>query len=291
MARIFLSYRRVDSGDITGRLRDHLTKYFEPGDIFRDIDIIRPGDDFVVAINTFMDTCDALIAVIGTQWLTVEENGIRRLDHPNDYVRHEIAAALRRNIRVIPVLVQRAGMPREQDLPPDIASLARRNAVELSSDRFEYDVQRIAHAIGGSQSTLMFRLAFKPKGTITLKDGNSVIAKISGKEYSDPIKLQVANGEHQFHAIYTWMKDLTIGNFRTIPNPTNFQDLMTIMKSDVLSLTTRVGQVQPVTLEIEQTAPAQYQIIKDPSPITKGVFYERKEQTAPAQYRIVLKPY
>ena len=74
-----------------------------------------------------------LLALIGDQWLTVTDvNGRRRLDDPDDFVRLEIQAALTRNVRIIPILVDGARMPRAEELPAGLAGLARRQALELS---------------------------------------------------------------------------------------------------------------------------------------------------------------
>jgi hypothetical protein len=91
-----------------------------------------------------------LIAVIGRRWLSSSEaEGSRRLDNPDDFVRLEIATALKRKIRVIPVLVDGASMPRASDLPDDLKSLVRRNAIEVSHTRFSADSDRLIDAIEG----------------------------------------------------------------------------------------------------------------------------------------------
>jgi hypothetical protein len=82
-----------------------------------------------------------LIAVIGEDWLSSsDQEGQRRLDNPEDFVRIEIATALKRDIRVIPVLVDGTSMPRATDLPDDLKTLVRRQALQLSHDRFRSDV-------------------------------------------------------------------------------------------------------------------------------------------------------
>ena len=47
MPRIFLSYRREDAAGHAGRLYDRLTQNFGDESVFRDIDTIAPGTDFV----------------------------------------------------------------------------------------------------------------------------------------------------------------------------------------------------------------------------------------------------
>lgn len=138
---IFISYRRDDSSGHAGRLADRLVEHFGRNRIFVDIDTIEPGEDFVAVIENAVSSCDILIAVIGQNWLSATGSG--RLDNPNNFVRLEIATALRRDIRVIPVLVQRASMPKPQDLPEDLLKLTRRNAVELSDLRWQTDVDQL----------------------------------------------------------------------------------------------------------------------------------------------------
>jgi len=138
---IFVSYRREDSAGHAGRLFDKLVQHFGRERIFMDIDTIEPGEDFVTVIENAVGSCDILIAVICRNWNSASSSG--RLDNPNDFVRLEIATALRRDIRVIPVLVQRANMPKPEDLPDDLDKLTRRNAIELSDLRWQTDVEQL----------------------------------------------------------------------------------------------------------------------------------------------------
>ncbi len=112
-----------------------------------DIDRVKPGEDFLQVIEEAVGSCETLLALIGRNWLTSSDEAGRRLDNPNDFVRLEIAAALARNIRVIPVLVQGAPMPRPQDLPADLLPLARRHALELSDLRWKHDVGQLINAL------------------------------------------------------------------------------------------------------------------------------------------------
>lgn len=148
-ANIFINYRREDSAGHAGRLFDHLSGRF-PSRVFMDVDTIGPGIDFVEVIEQAVGCCEVLIVVIGNEWLDARDaDGRRRLDNPSDFVRLEIAAALERKIRVIPVLVKDAAMPRPDDLPPDLVKLTRRNAIELSDARFAFDVDRLIQAVEG----------------------------------------------------------------------------------------------------------------------------------------------
>ena len=138
--QIFISYRREDGRWSARSLYDRLSARFDRKQIFMDIDAIALGDDFVKAIEKTVGECDVLIAVIGTHWLNCkDEEDSRRLDNPEDFVRREIATALKRDIRVIPVLVDGASMPRSTDLPDDLKPLVRRNALRVSDTGFDGD--------------------------------------------------------------------------------------------------------------------------------------------------------
>jgi hypothetical protein len=135
--RIFICYRREETAYSAGWLFDRLADRFE-GQIFKDVDSIEPGDDWVEVITTVVGSCDVLLALIGDRWLTItDEDGRRRLDDPDDFVLLEIEAALTRNVRVIPILVEGARMPRADELPPSLATLARRQALVLSPTNFD----------------------------------------------------------------------------------------------------------------------------------------------------------
>ena len=148
MPGIFINYRRDDAPGVAGRLYDHLARKFTRGRLFIDVDAIKPGLDFVKQLDTQVSQCDALLAIIGPHWLTAADSkGKRRLDDTHDYVRIEIASALKRDIPVIPVLIDGAEMPTEGDLPEDLASLARRHALELRHTRFASDADAVVSAL------------------------------------------------------------------------------------------------------------------------------------------------
>lgn len=146
--RIFISYRREETGWAAGWLFDRLASHFGRSQIFKDVDSIEPGDDFVEVITTAVGSCDVLLALIGSRWLTVtDQDGGRRLDSPGDFVRLEIEAALERGVRIIPILVDGALMPRADQLPESLAKLTRRQALKLSQDRFGSDLKRLLPAL------------------------------------------------------------------------------------------------------------------------------------------------
>src|SRR6185295_13825824 len=141
MARVFISYRRSDSKWMAGRLYDRLSEVLGRDNLFFDISNIEPGEDFVARIGEIVGSCDVLLAVIGPGWVDVRDRaGRRRLENARDLVRTEIHAALQRNIRVIPLLVDGASMPEESEVPEDLAPLLRRNAHDVSFAKFHTDL-------------------------------------------------------------------------------------------------------------------------------------------------------
>jgi hypothetical protein len=139
MPRIFISYRRSDTRAIAGRLHDRLEMAFGDDNIFKDVDDITPGADFRHVLRAALSDCDVLLVLIGKTWKQ------DRLFEDNDFVRFEVATALKRDdMTVIPVLVDGAEMPAPDDLPPDLRSLAFRNAVVIRHDPdFRRDVDRL----------------------------------------------------------------------------------------------------------------------------------------------------
>ena len=148
--RFFLSYRREDSAGHAGRLADHLLDRFGAGSVFVDVESIEADADFTEAIGRAIADADAVLVVIGPGWLDVSgPDGSRRLDGAADFVRRVVEAALSSDVRVIPVLVGGASMPAEVHLPPAIAALARRNAVELLDRRWREDVDALVDVLEG----------------------------------------------------------------------------------------------------------------------------------------------
>jgi hypothetical protein len=168
-SRVFISYRREDAGYPAGWLFDRLVDHFGDGQVFKDVDSIQPGDDFVEQITAAVGSCAVLLAVIGTRWLTVTGgDGRRRLDSPADFVRLEIEAAFARGVRVIPVLVEGARMPHVAELPATLAPLARRQALELSQSRFGSDVGRLLGVLDRTLGGVIARPARPLAGRYTV---------------------------------------------------------------------------------------------------------------------------
>ena len=132
-----------------------LVEHFPAEQIFKDVDNIEPGVDFAQRIPAAVESCDVLLALIGPDWLTMTDaSGQRRLDNPEDFVRLEIETALERKIRVIPILVDNARMPRADELPPSLAPLVRQQAIEINT--LTFDTERLISTVDKALADRLF---------------------------------------------------------------------------------------------------------------------------------------
>ncbi|HEV7694002.1 MAG TPA: toll/interleukin-1 receptor domain-containing protein [Hyphomonadaceae bacterium] len=181
MTKIFISYRREDSQWPADRLHQALKPVVaDPRkDIFIDVDNIPLGVNFVDHLGAQVGQCDILLAMIGRGWIEARnpQTGQRRLDDPKDFVRIEIATALKRGIRVVPILVDGASVPKEEELPEDLRPLATRNGMELQRMNFDADVARLIRGLGlneaprsskGSSKTSAKAATSQPQGRLML---------------------------------------------------------------------------------------------------------------------------
>lgn len=153
MSPIFISYRREDSAPHAGRLNDRLCAAFGASRVFMDIDDISPGQNFTAALRENVKAAEVVLVIIGPKWLSAAgEDGRRRLDDENDFVRFEVAEALRQGKRVIPILVNGTPMPKAADLPGDLQPLLVCQALHLADARFNRDSTDLIQALGGADS-------------------------------------------------------------------------------------------------------------------------------------------
>ncbi len=145
---VFISYRRQDSQHVTDRIYDSLSNKLGKGSVVKDVDAIRIGEDFRVAIQKKISQCSVLVAVIGQNWNPAAASGSPRLADPRDHLRIELETALKEGKPVIPVLVDGAAMPAEENLPPSLANLPYLNAAPVRPDPdFHNDVERLLRGI------------------------------------------------------------------------------------------------------------------------------------------------
>ena len=149
-AKVFISYRRDDSAGYAGHIRDRLERELGRDLLFMDVDAIPLGSNFSKVLREEVAKCGVLLAMIGPNWPDAhDEHGNRRLDDPNDFVRIEIAAALHRNIPVIPILLDGARIPKATQLPEDLKELALRNGMEIRHASFQDDMNRLIRGLKG----------------------------------------------------------------------------------------------------------------------------------------------
>ena len=154
MGAVFISYRRADSEGQARALSLELEKLLGRDSLFMDVDGIALGRDFRQIIHERLQHCDVMLALIGPRWLdAADAKGNRLLDNPRDFVRQELAAALKRNILVIPVLLQGTPIPSPEQLPEDIRDLSYRNGFDLEHSTWESDVREMVKRLGLDQQT------------------------------------------------------------------------------------------------------------------------------------------
>ncbi len=146
---IFISYRRDDSSDVTGRIYDRLALKFGPDFVFKDVDSIPLGVNFKQYIDKIIQKCNILLVVIGDNWLEVKDgSGKPRIQDPKDHVRLEIEAGLKRSIPIIPILVKNAQLPSQDDIPESMIEIIYYNGIAVRPDPdFHHDVDRLIKGI------------------------------------------------------------------------------------------------------------------------------------------------
>ncbi len=149
MSGVFISYRRSDSPDATGRIYDRLVGEFGRAQVFKDVDSIPLGRDFRGHLNDIVGNCGVMLAIVGPHWTQARNSaGQRRLEDPDDFVRIELETALARDIPVVPVLVGHAQLPVASELPGSLASLVFRQSIEVRPDPdFHNDATRLVTAL------------------------------------------------------------------------------------------------------------------------------------------------
>ena len=157
---VFISYRRADTGGHAGRLFDRLSRWFDAGEVFFDVDTFDAGDVLPERIERAIRAAKVVLVVIGPGWLA--ELNTRAAGRQTDYVRQEVAAAIRRRtagegVLVLPVLMGGAGMPLRKELHSDlrgeIGRLSDYLAHTFQGNQADWDHQfvRLREAIAGAE--------------------------------------------------------------------------------------------------------------------------------------------
>lgn len=150
--KVFINYRRADTEGYAGRLYEALRRPIGTANLFMDVDSMRPGQNFVRALDDAVAGCDVVLAMIGPAWLRPSADGRRRIDDPLDYVRLEIESGLSRGKVVIPLLFTGAEMPSALDLPEPLRDLPTRNALAIRHERFRDDVAELVKELRRQQA-------------------------------------------------------------------------------------------------------------------------------------------
>lgn len=152
--KVFISYRRDDTGGRAGRLFDVLAARYGSRDVFLDVTAVAPGTPFDERVDAAIRSSDVVLVVIGRHWMNGGgQASDRRIDRADDYVRHEVRAALAGDVQVVPVLVEGAALPIAEDLPEDLRPLVRRQAVTVRDESWHRDVDDLVRWLEGKPST------------------------------------------------------------------------------------------------------------------------------------------
>jgi len=155
-SKIYISYRRTDAAGHAERLRALLARNFGASSVITDVSMIQGGRDSLEELKSRVEEFDIVLVLIGAQWLqAVDDDGRRRLDSPNDFVRLEIELALGRQIPVVPVLLDGATMPPADALPSPLSTLTLRHAAQLrEGPDYQGDVDRLIRMLENLVKTI-----------------------------------------------------------------------------------------------------------------------------------------
>jgi TIR domain len=200
---IFISYRREESAPQAGRLYDNLSQHFGEERVFMDVDSIGLGLDFVEVVQDALSSCEILLALIGTEWVDItDEQGNRRLDDPNDF-RIELETALKRNVRVVPTLLNGAPLPRPAQLPTELHAIVRRQALELDDTTFRTQVRRLIE-------NLERVLPSQARGNVPAPDRTAVVASRQDQHAGESQARESWSGELLERSNMTWLVKLNL---------------------------------------------------------------------------------
>jgi hypothetical protein len=182
---VFISYRRQDAAAYAGRLHADLAGRYEKGRVFLDIDNLVAGADFSAQLHQAVSSSEVMLVVIGPHWLSADDvHGRRRIDNPDDFIHTEIAAALRQDKPVVPVLVGGAHMPQADSLPLDLRDLVRRQAAVLRDAHWEQDVTELLHAL----DALTGRTVSEPRSDLPRPPRRAEQERLRPTPFSDRVR-------------------------------------------------------------------------------------------------------
>lgn len=187
---IFVSYRRSDTSQAAGRLRDKLAEAFPSCEVFLDVESIPGGENFNRKIAAKMRDAFCVLVLIGKHWDKSADNpGLSRLSEAYDIVRREVDLALQLVDNVVPVLVDNAQMPKKADVPDDIRALLDLNALPLRHETAPDDIKRIIGAIPyratGSRAVHRLRAALFAASLVMMATALGGYFYLNSKTYDD----------------------------------------------------------------------------------------------------------
>lgn len=208
---IFISYRREDTAANAGRIYDHLSDRFGEDHVFMDVDSIAIGLDFTKAVVEAVSACSLLLVLVGKDWLSsADNNGRRRIDNPDDWVRVEIETALQRDIPVVPVLVDEAELPYAEDLPASLRPFVRRQAFRLSHAGFRAEIASLIEAVAKVLGTGPDRTARTPEAVApdsAAAQGNWQLDLVTDGRYRKTFRLSSGAESHQITVKFSLIRD------------------------------------------------------------------------------------
>jgi len=238
--RIFISYRRDDSAGHAGRVFDRLRTDFGQDVLFMDVDAIPLGANFVRVLREEVAKCDVLLAIMGPGWLGAkDEAGVRRLDNPTDFVRIEIAAALGRDIPVIPILLEGTRMPNAGVLPADLAELSERNGLDVRHASFHADMDKLVRGLKGAPNKSSVAMAATKRVGLP-----PAVVIFSSSAITIPTISEIISARGQ------WLKDFKVDQLAST-TPANFRHLFIVAdrtdKADCTAGAIVIGQQWTIT--------------------------------------------
>ena len=170
--RVFISYRREDTGSAAGRVYDRLSRLLPKSNLFFDVNTIGGGEDFVQRIESEIGRSDVALVFIGDKWLEpAHPPGSGRIWEQDDFVRAELRTALGRPMLILPILVAGARMPKPEQLPKDVRPVTGKNAMPLRHESFDDDAENIVAAVLGVSAK---DRAWEDQGTLRTKIGYGI---------------------------------------------------------------------------------------------------------------------
>lgn len=212
--QVFISYRRDDGAGYARAIAAELSKRFGSDRVFMDVDDIAAGNSFAEVIQRAVGSASVLLVLIGRRWRGEREGADARLNDPGDFVRLEVAAGLRRGMRVIPVLLDGTLMPAPAELPGDIQALAGLQALELGNTRFAADIDRLAAALADILGTPT--PPFNRRRWLASGAGVLGAAGLGAGWWAYAVARPDINGDWQAELRYEWEKQPRTERFRFI---------------------------------------------------------------------------